>query len=153
MIWCANEATCRSRLRLLLNSRCAGKKIRKKGRNLAKLDPRSRHKLRIQAKKMRYALDFYASIFEGSTRRRETFRSALKDVQDCLGELNDITVHRDLAAGVVGRSVRRRRNAGDPTRTFAVGLLTGQEYGRLDTVLAAAEEAYAELADCKPFWK
>jgi inorganic triphosphatase YgiF len=129
------------------------KKIRKKGRNLAKLDPRSRHKLRIQAKKMRYALDFYASIFEGSTRRRETFRSALKDMQDCLGELNDITVHRDLAAGVVGRSVRRRRNAGDPTRTFAVGLLTGQEYGRLDTVLAAAEEAYAELADCKPFWK
>jgi triphosphatase len=126
-------------------------KIRKKGRSLAKLDPRSRHKLRIQAKKMRYALDFYASIFAGSTRRREAFRSALKDMQDCLGELNDITVHRDLAAGVVGR--RRKRNAGDPTRTFAVGLLTGQEYGRLDTVLAAAEEAYAELADCKPFWK
>ena len=75
------------------------------------------------------------------------------DMQDCLGELNDITVHRDLASGVGGGSGRRKRNAADPTRTFAVCLLTGQEYGRLDTVLAAAEEAYAELADCKPFWK
>ena len=26
------------------------------------------------------------------------------------------------------------------------------EYGRLDAVLAATEDSYAELADCKPFW-
>jgi hypothetical protein len=30
-------------------------------------------------------------------------------MQDCLGELNDITVHRDLAAGVAGRSVIGQR--------------------------------------------
>jgi inorganic triphosphatase YgiF len=34
------------------------KKIRKRGRLLAKLDPRSRHKLRIDAKKLRYATEF-----------------------------------------------------------------------------------------------
>jgi CHAD domain-containing protein len=129
------------------------KKIRKKGKKLAKLDPHSRHKLRIQAKKMRYAMDFYASTFASSVKRREAFRSALKEMQDCLGELNDITVHRDLAAGVAGRSTRQRRGGSDSKRTFAVGLLTGREYGQLDAVLAAAEDAYAELADCKPFWK
>jgi CHAD domain-containing protein len=102
---------------------------------------------------MRYAMDFYASTFASSVKRREAFRSALKEMQDCLGELNDITAHRELAAGVADRSGRRKRKAGDSKRTFAVGLLTGQEYGRLDAVLAAAEDAYAELADCKPVWK
>jgi triphosphatase len=126
------------------------KKIRKKGRKLAKLDPRSRHKLRIQAKKLRYAVDFYGSVFAGSSKRREAFRSALKAMQDCLGELNDITVHRDLAAGIAGQSGHGRLSSAK--RPFAVGLLTGQEYGRLDAVLAASEDAYRTLAKSKPFW-
>jgi len=128
------------------------KKIRKKGRTLTQLDPVSRHKLRIQAKKMRYAIDFFESIFGKSPKRREAFRSGLKAMQDCLGELNDITVHRDLAAEVAGQPAPRKRGRGNSQRPFQVGLLTGQEFGRLDAVLARSEDAFDALAKCKPFW-
>ena len=37
--------------------------MRKKGKALAKLDARSRHKLRIQTKKLRYAAEFFANLF------------------------------------------------------------------------------------------
>src|SRR5215472_11038358 len=41
------------------------KKIRKKGKMLTRLDARRRHKLRIQAKKVRYASEFFAAVFPG----------------------------------------------------------------------------------------
>jgi len=84
------------------------KKIRKRGRMLAKLDAQARHKLRIQAKKLRYAAQFYETVFPGKKRekRRESFLSALKDMQDCFGDLNDVTVHESLRPG----SPRRRLN-------------------------------------------
>src|SRR5262249_40218517 len=73
------------------------KKIRKLGKMLTRLDARRRHKLRIQAKKVRYASEFFAGLFPGkkASKRREKFLSALEDVQDCLGDLNDIAVHED----------------------------------------------------------
>src|SRR5262249_42506000 len=43
------------------------KKIRKKGKMLTRLDARRRHKLRIQAKKVRYASEFFAAVFPGET--------------------------------------------------------------------------------------
>jgi CHAD domain-containing protein len=43
------------------------RKVHKKGKALAQLDATSRHKLRIQAKKLRYAAEFFASLF--STKR------------------------------------------------------------------------------------
>ena len=46
------------------------RKVRKKGRTLAKLDACSRHKLRIQAKKLRYAIEFFAGPLAGKRARR-----------------------------------------------------------------------------------
>ena len=50
------------------------RKIRKRGRMLARLDARRRHKLRIQAKKVRYASEFFADLFPGkkAAKRRKT---------------------------------------------------------------------------------
>ena len=72
------------------------KKIRKRGRLLTKFDPHRRHKLRIQAKKLRYAAQFFETLFSGkkASRLRKAFLSALEEVQDRLGDLNDIRVHR-----------------------------------------------------------
>jgi CHAD domain-containing protein len=62
------------------------KKIRKRGRMLAKLDQQGRHRLRIQAKKLRYAAEFFETVFPGkkAAKRRTAFLSALEDMQDCL---------------------------------------------------------------------
>jgi inorganic triphosphatase YgiF len=125
-------------------------KIRKQGKALARLDARSRHKLRIQAKKLRYAAEFFAGLFAGkrSSKRRQKFLPALERLQDGLGDLNDIAVHEDLMTAI---GARRRR--GSRKRAFAAGLLTGREDARRDAAMAAAIEAYAELAKVKPFWR
>jgi triphosphatase len=131
------------------------RKIRKQGKKLARLDARSRHKLRIQAKKVRYASEFFADLFPGkkASRRRAKFLSALERVQDCLGDLNDIAVHEDRITAIADRRGQGRRRRGSSKRAFAAGLLTGREDARLDTVLASASDAHAALVKIKPFWR
>ena len=131
------------------------KKIRKLGKMLTRLDARRRHKLRIQAKKVRYASEFFAGLFPGkkASKRREKFLSALEDVQDCLGDLNDIAVHEDRITAIAAESRRSRRRRGNPKRAFAAGLLTGREDARLDAVMENATHAHAALAKIKPFWR
>jgi len=126
------------------------RKVRKKGKAFARLDARSRHKLRIQAKKLRYAAEFFASLFPSkrAAKRREKFLTVLERLQDALGDLNDIVVHENLITAV---GVRQRRSS--PKRAFAAGLLTGREDARVDSAMAAATEAYADLAKIKPFWR
>ena len=51
------------------------RKLRKKRKALAQLDAPSRHKLRIQAKKLRYAVEFFASLF--ASRRQIKRRGSL----------------------------------------------------------------------------
>src|SRR6516225_6803249 len=131
------------------------KKIRKKGKMLTRLDARRRHKLRIQAKKVRYASEFFAAVFPGkkASKRREKFLSGLESVQDCLGDLNDIAVHENRITAIAGEGRRNRRRRGSPKRAFAAGLLTGREDARLDAVLQRATDAHAVLARIKPFWR
>jgi triphosphatase len=125
------------------------KKIRSKGKAIVRLDARRRHKLRIQTKKVRYAVEFFGCLFPGkrTSKRRKRFQPALEALQDALGDLNDIAVHEELigAAGMRRRRVSRKR-------AFATGVLMGHEDARLDAALAAAIDAYAELAKVKRFW-
>ena len=125
------------------------RKLRKKAKTFAGLDPPQRHKLRIQAKKLRYASDFFGSLFSGkqSDKRRKKFLAALETVQDCLGDLNDIAVHENMisAAGMRHRPTSRKT-------AFAAGLLTGREDARIDAVMAAAQEALDRFAKAKPYW-
>jgi triphosphatase len=71
------------------------KKIVKRGTKLAELDPVRRHRIRIQAKKLRYASEFFGATFPGkkTARRRIEFIAALEPLQETLGDLNDISMH------------------------------------------------------------
>jgi inorganic triphosphatase YgiF len=126
------------------------RKVRKKGRMLARLDAPRRHKLRIRTKKLRYAVEFFATLFstKRAHKRRKRFLPALERLQDGLGDLNDIAVHEKHIAEM---GVRRRRS--NPSRVFAAGLLTGREDARIDAAITVATEAYADLARIKPFWR
>ncbi|HEV7636999.1 MAG TPA: CHAD domain-containing protein [Bradyrhizobium sp.] len=129
------------------------KKMRKRGRQLAELAPQARHKLRIQAKKLRYATEFYQTVFTGkkTDKRRDAFLAALKDMQDRFGELNDIAVHEKLAAGIAKTPADK---ASRPARrAFAAGLLRGHEEARFTPVLTAAEHAFRAFEKLKPFWR
>jgi CHAD domain-containing protein len=124
------------------------------GARLAELDARHRHKLRIKAKKLRYASEFFAAAFSGkkSTRRRKKFIARLKNLQASLGDLHDIVVHERLAERTVDApapskgSNRRRAN-----KAFAAGRLSGREEGRFMPVMKETEHTYA-FAKATPFW-
>jgi triphosphatase len=126
------------------------RKARKRAKTISRLDARHRHKLRIQVKKLRYAAEFFSSLFPGkrASKRREKFLEVLERLQDGLGDLNDIAVHEDriAALGLRGRRPSRKR-------AFAAGLLTGREDAHLDAAMEAATAAGAALAKAKPFWR
>jgi CHAD domain-containing protein len=130
------------------------KKILKRGRKLRSLDPRRRHKLRIAVKKIRYASEFFVDVFPGakSNRRQRAFLKRLKPVQDCLGELNDITVHQHLTSDLAAEATNGAHRNGGGKTAFAAGLLSGHEQARLADVLDAAERAFRRCAQVRPYW-
>jgi hypothetical protein len=54
---------------------------------------------------------------------------------------------------IAAMAIPRQRPRSTPTRAFAAGLLTGREDARIETAMAAATEAYADLSKIKPFWR
>jgi inorganic triphosphatase YgiF len=126
------------------------RKVSKKGKALAKLDVRSRHKLRINTKKLRYSVDFFASLFQRkrAAKRRKKFLNALEELQDGLGELNDIAVHEKRMAAMAAP-----RRHPKPSEAFAAGLLGGREDARIEAALASAKGARADLAKIRTFWR
>jgi triphosphatase len=116
----------------------------KKGADLRHQSVRQRHKLRIRAKRLRYATEFFAGTFEGGTsvKRRAEALSALKDLQDALGGLNDIATRHTLIA----------HGADEPDQpTPHHGIMASGH--QAETLLHKAEEAFACFVRAKPFWK
>jgi inorganic triphosphatase YgiF len=131
------------------------KKIFKTGNRLDELDPERQHRLRIQTKKLRYAAKFFATVFPGkkSTRRRKVFAARLEQLQESLGDLNDIAVNGKLSKQLVeGENAVAVRPDGRTKKVFAVGRLSGREEARIAPLLSEAEQAYAAFAKSKPFW-
>ena len=160
--WQRNEDHSKQRLRerpvadaAVAELRRRWKKIRKRGAKLAKLDAARRHRLRIAAKKLRYASEFFANVFppKKSTRRQKKFVVKLEAMQDALGDLNDISIHEQLAKRTIesnrSRSERIERRS---KKAFAAGRLWGREAARVESVSTDAERAYSAFAKARPFW-
>ena len=54
------------------------------------------HKVRIQGKKLRYALEFFRSLYP--LKKMERLIKDLKQLQDCLGHWNDLSVQEEMLA-------------------------------------------------------
>jgi len=131
------------------------KKILKAGAQLDELDPQRRHKMRIQAKKLRYASEFFGGAFPGkkAMRRGKDFVAGLEKLQDALGDLNDIAVHEGLSERIVdAQDATGKQREGRAKRAFAAGRLSGREEARIASVLKDAQLAYHAFAKAKPFW-
>ena len=74
------------------------RKLRRIGGDPATMTIEQRHALRIAVKKLRYAADFFAPLYQSKSaeKAQHQFKSAAAQVQDRLGELHDLDV---LAAG------------------------------------------------------
>ena len=73
-------------------------KVRRQSRGFRRMGPRRRHELRIAVKKLRYAIELLASLFDPNDLRKYVKR--LKRLQDDLGYANDVRVARGLVAGL-----------------------------------------------------
>ena len=129
------------------------KKIVKKIRELDELDEIGRHKLRIAIKKLRYASEFFESLFPGkkTKERKEEFDKTLNEMQSALGRLNDIHVHAGLVNQVVyDKGMRKEVDASETS--FGMGLVTGREETKVQSILVDTKRAGAELARAPHFW-
>ena len=117
------------------------KKVRKGGANLAEIGDDARHEVRKDAKKLRYAAEFFAPLFpqKRQKQRAQDFLAALEILQDRLGELNDLATAPALVA----------RLGLDDDEAMALG----GDAGDKPALLAAAGEALDMLVDAKRFWR
>ena len=115
------------------------KRIKRKGAGIRDLSVTQRHKLRIRAKRLRYATEFFAGSFPdgAGSKRRQDLLAALKDVQDALGGLNDLATRAALIADGLAVDADQARLAPDNE----------------ETLLRKAAQAFAQFAAVKPFWK
>ena len=75
------------------------KRVRKLAKHLRDVGDEERHELRIRIKKLRYGAEFFASLFSSgkAQKRRKRFSSLLEELQEHLGDLNDLAVGGSLA--------------------------------------------------------
>jgi inorganic triphosphatase YgiF len=118
------------------------RRIRRKGAGLKSLGVRGRHRLRIRTKRLRYATEFFAATFPGAiaAKRRADFLSALKDLQDALGGLNDLAAHDAMLREGEGSPVLHQHHR-------------NRAHAEEAKLLAAAEQAFARFDRAKAFWK
>lgn len=67
------------------------RRLRRDVKGLADQDDETRHTNRIEAKKLRYALEFFESVLDPG-KRLDKASSVITGLQEVLGKLNDITV-------------------------------------------------------------
>ncbi|RXG96637.1 MULTISPECIES: CHAD domain-containing protein [Bradyrhizobium] len=111
------------------------RKARKEGKHLNDLDPMQRHKLRIKIKKIRYAVDFFESLYSDTDQKElADLSDRLKQIQSALGSLNDFMAHRELAteAALTAPPAHRRAQA------FASGVIVGHERETADGLMKDA---------------
>jgi CHAD domain-containing protein len=116
--------------------------VKRRGHDLAGIAPEARHEVRIEAKKLRYASEFFSGLVEGRTERKrlKAFLSGLEDLQEALGDLNDLETAKALHAAQAGAGSEQALPAeGDDERE-----------GELLERAAAAHQSFAEA---KRFWR
>ena len=105
--------------------------------------------MRIAVKKLRYATEFFDSLFADTKKERKALIKVLEKLQTAMGKLNDIRVQEGLADKIVQkRNIQKGREM-----SLAVGLVQGQEQRNIKQLLETAAKAGAHLPKLKPFWK
>jgi CHAD domain-containing protein len=102
--------------------------------------PVARHELRIAIKKLRYAAEFFASLYPGKS--SAPYLAAMAELQQALGTLNDIATAQVLVA-------ERFAPVLDPA---ADALLAGWRSGLGSAVLRDADRAWKHFGTVDGFW-
>ncbi len=119
------------------------RKIIRRAGMLDFLDARERHRLRIAAKKLRYATEFFESLYDGREYRK--FQECLKALQDGLGGLHDSVVQEKLIA--------RHMPAREKGATAGMAQLMERRRVQDRQCLAQSKKAAVRLSGARHFWR
>jgi triphosphatase len=112
----------------------AADRLFKDARSFSRLGPQRRHRVRIHAKRLRYALDLLAPSLPG--RGAADYIEALAALQDTLGELNDAAVAQARLADAI--------DAAGPAKVLA------EWFGRVEPALVARAAQQLNALDRRP---
>jgi CHAD domain-containing protein len=118
-------------------------RVRRRGRKLAELDAAGRHGLRIAIKKLRYPVEFFASLFDAEAAHE--LRARLVHLQDILGTMNDAATLQRLLSGL-------HADTRDVAMAQARGVLMGWSAGRGEALHAELERAWKRFRRTPTFW-
>ncbi len=122
----------------------AHRRVLRRGRNFSRLGPAELHRLRVAAKKLRYAAEFFAALYDGHDARH--YRAALAQLQDGLGAYNDaVTLARLAAAASHGGT--------HPSAHEACGIMLGWSAGLQDAGTRHLKRIWHEFRNAQPFWE
>ena len=122
------------------------RKVRKMGRTALQGNTAAKHELRLEMKKMRYASEFFASLFEA--RKAKIFSKSAARLQDLLGYANDYAVCIEQLESLVAPE----SGANMPDLMKASGIVVGwhgEEMARADQEI---EDAWNRFLDAGRFW-
>jgi inorganic triphosphatase YgiF len=120
------------------------KQLLQRGEHLDHITPEGRHAARIAAKKLRYAAEFFASLYY--SKKTRAFIRNLSQLQDRLGVLNDITITENLLFKIVGLKPSR---ALDEARHIVSGWNASNAISNLNHM----SDDWQTFTNKKPFWR
>ncbi|MEQ8334142.1 CHAD domain-containing protein [Nisaea sp.] len=122
------------------------RKVRKMGRTALEGDSTAKHELRLEMKKLRYAAEFFASLFD--PRRAKAVSKAAARLQDLLGYANDYAVCiRQLDTLIAPESGLLM-----PDIVKAAGTIVGWHGAEMARADREIEDAWNRFLDAGRFW-
>jgi len=114
------------------------KQLMKRGRKRDEAVAESLHALRIAGKKLRYATEFFRGILKKSESKEVI--AAIKELQDCLGSLNDAAVSQTLLAELEAKEPKK-------LSPRALGLVLGWQAARVENDLKQLQNSWTRAKD------
>eukprot|EP00873_Tetraselmis_striata_P011182 jgi/Tetstr1/431446/TSEL_002098.t1 len=121
------------------------KAVARLGATLEELSLEERHDMRKALKKLRYAIEFYRSLYKGKTLK--PFLSRLKKLQDVFGYLNDVVMAHRLA------DLLRDRGVCDADEMLAAGFVIGWHERRAEIEWDRARALWDDTRHAAKFWR
>ncbi len=126
-----------------------GNKLRRIGRKHETLDTEALHKFRIDAKKLRYAIEFFRTLYP-----ERAVKTTLKDmvaIQDILGAMNDSAVCQGLLKDLQVRAALTP-GYGKPLTERALGIVIGWQAAALTQRTRNFAAVWRRYNKSVPFW-
>ncbi len=123
------------------------KKVLKQGTDFEHLPDEELHRLRISLKKLRYATEFFVSLYDDTLSK--SYVKAMRRLQDDLGHLNDLAV---AETRLLDLCHKHQAGPADELRT-AMGTLIGWYSHSLMTVRPQIVQDWEKFICTEPFWQ